>query len=77
MPERVCEGRAVEVAVTVLAAGFCHEQAGVAGGTVDRAVRSVRFVVGAQRIRAAEGGPVDRSSQDWAELGSLASGADV
>ncbi len=72
MPERVGKGRAVQVSVATLAAGFGHEQAGVAGGAMERAIGSVRFVVGAQRIGAAEGGPIDRPSQDRTELGSLA-----
>ena len=50
MAEGVDEGGAVEVAVAALAAGLGDEQAGVAGGAVERAVGGVGFVVGAQRV---------------------------
>ena len=73
--EGVDQAGAVEVTVASLAAGLGDEEACVAGGAVDRAVRGVGFVVGAQRVRAAEPSAFDGSLEDRSELRLLGRGS--
>jgi hypothetical protein len=72
VPEGVGEGGAVEVAVAALATCLGHEEAGVAGGPVDRTVGGIGFVVGAHGVGAAQSGSFDGPLQNRAELRCLA-----